>query len=121
MNYSSCTFSPNGRQLVLHSKNEGLHVLDAESGTVVCEIPLSSFAHSVALSPDGQQIVSCSDKMISVWNPVSGAKGREWPSKTTSHAAFSPDGMHIISSCRNGIIYLWHAASGHRVSQVSRK
>jgi WD40 repeat protein len=71
---------------------------------------------SVAFSPDGQHIVSCSfDRTIRVWNamtgetaagPFTGHTGSVWS------VAFSPVGQHIVSGSDDGTIRVWNAMTG---------
>ncbi|WP_088243513.1 eIF2A-related protein [Calothrix rhizosoleniae] len=65
---------------------------------------------SVAISPDGQRIISVSkDGTLRLWDlkgnpigkPFRGDKGEVWS------VAFSPDGQRIISGSLNGTLQLW--------------
>jgi WD40 repeat protein/serine/threonine protein kinase len=73
---------------------------------------------SVAFSPDGSRIVSCShDQTIKVWDTESGVEvmtlhGHK--SMVTS-VAFSPDGRRIVSGSRDNTLKIWDAESGSEV------
>ena len=71
---------------------------------------------SVALSSDGQRIVSGSnDKTVRIWDA---STGREIGAPLTGHingvvsVAFSPDGRQIVSGSSDTTIRLWDAATG---------
>ena len=53
--------------------------------------------NSVAYSPDGKYIVSCSDNGdIQFWNAETGEENNTWKSREAKFAMFSPDGKHIL-------------------------
>jgi WD40 repeat protein len=70
--------------------------------------------HSIAVSSDGQHIVSGSeDKRIYVWNAMTGEavagpfRGHSGP---VMSVAFSPDGQHIASGSRDQTICVWNTS-----------
>jgi tetratricopeptide (TPR) repeat protein len=69
---------------------------------------------SIAFSPNGKRIVSGSDKMIKVYDTISGAevisiRGHEtW----VNFVAFTPDSKRIVSGSEAGMIKVWDAVSG---------
>jgi WD40 repeat protein len=75
--------------------------------------------NSVAFSPDGHHIVSCShDKTIRVWDaktgksimdPIQGHEDR------VNSVAFSPDGHHIVSCSHDMTIRVWDAKTGKSI------
>jgi WD40 repeat protein/serine/threonine protein kinase len=120
---TSVAFKPDGRHIV-SSGGQGdgtIKVWDAKTGIEV--MTLSGHkgpgpVNSVAYSPDGGLIVSCSfDRTIKVWDAESGIEvmtlqGHE---STVESAAFSPDGRRIVSCGFDNTVRVWDAESGIEV------
>jgi len=88
-------------------------------------IPLLSIsthhAASIALSPDGNQIISGSpDKSVRVWNAKTGQELRELQGHTdqVSSVAFSPDGNRIISGSYDKSVRVWDAKTGEQLKKL---
>src|ERR1700761_698606 len=83
-------------------------------------ITVKSKVYSIALSPDGQHIVSGSeDGKICVWDTLT---GEAVVGPFTGHntiiwsVAFSPDGQCIISGSKDCTICVWDATTGEKVA-----
>ena len=75
----------------------------------------SNDVYSVAYSPDGTKIVSCSsDETIKIWDANTGnclqtLEGHKYP---VLSVAYSPDGTKIISGSGDKTIKIWDANTG---------
>ena len=71
---------------------------------------------SIALSPDGKLIISCSDDTkIHVWNATMGGTAAgpfTGHTDEVASVAFSPDGQHIILGSKDQTIRVWNAMTG---------
>ncbi len=77
---------------------------------------IGSQVNSIALSPDGQRIVSGSrNRTIRVWNASTGepeAGPFNGHMDSVRSVAFSPDGQRIVSGSSDRIIRVWNATMG---------
>src|SRR6266702_12867 len=76
--------------------------------------------NSIALSSDGQRIVSGSDdRTVHVWKATTG-ETVAGPFRRHSHwitsVAFSPDGQHIVSGSHDRTIRVWNVTTGETVA-----
>jgi WD40 repeat protein len=119
---SSCAaFSLDGKRVVsclYHDRQSLIYIWDANTGAIISG-PFhgpTSWIGSVAFSPDGQHIVSCSeDSTIRIWDAAGGAV---FPCPEQGHAAsvdsvsFSHDGKYVVSASRDKTICTWNAETG---------
>jgi len=124
----SAAFSPDGIRIVTASHDGTARVWDATTGDELVILPDHErevvFA---AFSPDGTHILTVStDRTARVWDAAAGdelfvLRGRE--STTVSgtlrlrasgvlSAAFSPDGMRIVTASEDDAVRVWDAATG---------
>lgn len=79
----------------------------------------TDIVNAIAISPDGQWMVSGSnDKTARIWDLKSGKEYKKlgvgcW--KVTS-VAFSRDGKYIVTGCNDGSLKMWDAATGSLIS-----
>jgi WD40 repeat protein len=99
-------------QLVSSRENNwrlDVQILEGHTEAVYC----------VAVSPDGQQIVSSSeDHTVRVWNAQTGdqravLKGH---SEGVTDASFSPDGQQIVSCSHDKTVRVWNALTSDQVA-----
>jgi WD40 repeat protein len=81
----------------------------------------SMLINSVAITPDGQTLVSGSaDKTVKIWNLASGSpiKTLTGHSSTVEAVAISPDGKTIVSGGYDSTIKVWNLASGSLLKKL---
>jgi len=76
---------------------------------------------TIEFSPDGQQLAAGDDKgNIHIWNMKTGQRLHEPLQETGDHTsgfciAFSPNGLHIASSCADNIGHVWDIAAREQI------
>ncbi|BCX08159.1 MAG: hypothetical protein KatS3mg066_2018 [Fischerella sp.] len=88
-----------------------IHTLTAHSNTV----------NSVAISPNGQTLVSASaDKTIKIWNLITGRQIHtlEGHSDTVNSVAISPNGQTLVSASADKTIKIWNLHTGKQVRNL---
>lgn len=78
----------------------------------------SSFVNYLAISPDGQTLVSGSaDKTIKVWNLATGQEIRtlKGHSSFVNYLVISPDGQTLVSGSADKTIKVWNLVSGREL------
>ena len=114
-------FSPDGKLLAAAATEEGTHILDARTGTLVKHLAVGDlagegdFSRAVAFSPDGELLFvgqyDGTGRLFSTssWKPV----GRPLETHTAriTFPAFTPDGRMLVTSSADGTVVLWDVAT----------
>ena len=82
----------------------------------------SRSVNSVAISPDGQTLVSGSDdKSINIWNLANGNLIRTLAShsRSVNSVAISPDGQTLVSGSDDKTINIWNLANGNLIRTLA--
>ncbi|MCT7966362.1 serine/threonine protein kinase [Laspinema sp. D1] len=82
----------------------------------------SGWVWSVAISPDGQTLVSASnDKTIKIWNLANGNLIRTLAghSRLVNSVAISPDGQTLVSGSADGTIKIWNLSNGELIRTLA--
>ena len=109
--------TPDSSKVVSTSREDGIRVWDLSTGMEVLAMK-SPGIRSMVITKDGSQIVTCSYKVLCVWDLVTGKQEMQWPCHMMySHAlAVTPDGCHVVS-CIDGA-HLWNLSTGAEVMVV---
>src|SRR5262249_11983515 len=119
--------SRDGRFLACGGCNDNSSILvwEVETGKEVCRFaghsghgPADSVGMSVAVSPDGKQIVSGGyDGSVHLWHVPTGKEVRRfpWNAKVVWGVAYSADGSRILSAGDDRMVRLWDARTGEEL------
>ena len=108
--------TPDSSKVVATSRSSyGVRVWDLSTGKLVPAMK-SSGIHSIVITKDGSQLLTCSKEELCVWDLVTGKQEMQWPCCVKySHAlAVTPDGCHVVSCCDNNA-HLWNLSTGAEV------
>ncbi|KIJ51697.1 hypothetical protein M422DRAFT_244028 [Sphaerobolus stellatus SS14] len=109
-----------GIYIVSGSWDNTIRIWNANTGMPMRD-PLIVSHHwilSVAYSPDGKHIVSCSTDMIYIWNSLTGQLIGEPLKEHNSEVnamTYSPNGKYIASASDDKTIQIWNASNGEPV------
>ena len=113
------SYSPDGTRIAVAANENSvvlepsIFILDGITGMQI-DAPLRGHKGEtpcVAFSWDGLQMVSGAADGIRVWDVLSGTQISAITTLPVTSVAFSPDGRHIVSGYKNGIIRTWDASS----------
>ncbi|MCF3600373.1 hypothetical protein L2E71_20105 [Planktothrix agardhii 1032] len=93
-----------------------------ENASVACTLGHSGSVNSVAISPDGQILVSGSDdKTITIWDLSTGQELRTLTghSESVNSVAISPDGQTLLSGSRDNTIKIWQLSTGEELRTLT--
>jgi WD40 repeat protein len=96
-------------------------VYPKEDVEIVIQTGHSGDVNSVAISPDGQTIVSASeDNTVRIWDEETGKEIRRSEGHTGNvySVAISPDGQTIVSGSSDHTIRIWDKATGQTIQRL---
>jgi hypothetical protein len=82
----------------------------------------TDFVNSVAFSPDGRRIASCSaDMTVKIWDVATGKEIATCKGHTMyiGSVAFSPDGRRIASGSKDKTVKIWDAANAREITTLT--
>jgi WD40 repeat protein len=101
----------------------GTHLMrlwDAKTGQEIRRFAgHTNIIHDVAFSPDGKLCVSCGsygDNTLRVFDRASGKELLSIPQPSSQErGAFLPDGQRFLTTCGDGVLYLWNVRNGQKL------
>ncbi|KAI0263041.1 WD40-repeat-containing domain protein [Gloeopeniophorella convolvens] len=118
--------TPDGRRAVSGVPFEGIHVWDTATGAIVSCVStgITYRIMSVAISPDGQSVASCTDQDTSLrlWDATTGAEAavpKHGKRGFLLSTVFSPDGKHVAAGDIRGYVFISSLATGETIAEMS--
>jgi len=119
----ACAFSPDGKELVLASRDGTLRICDAATGAEIATLlGHTNWVVACAYSYDGGRIVSASwDGTLKIWDTRAGVEitTLQGHTRRVNACAFSNDGAMIASASWDCTVRLWDGYSGKLLKTLS--
>jgi WD40 repeat protein len=136
----SLAYSPDGRRLACPSVDNSVQVWDANTGRALQTLRGPGlWPTAVAYSPDGNHLAAAwgisfesirkaqkavagrLDGAVCLWDTKTGRQflSLRGPIGFVTAVAYSPDGKHLASACRDGTAKVWNAHTGERILSLA--
>jgi WD40 repeat protein len=100
--------TPDGAGLVAGLQDGTVRVWDLASGVEIRKIVLDEAANSIALSPDGDWLITASENKARVWNMHTGQKMAHLAHQgEVTSAEMSMDGNLVVTTSADGRAHMW--------------
>jgi WD40 repeat protein len=97
-------------------------IWDVKTRSKLVAVSHPDWVRGVALSPDGTQLATASDRRtVKIWDAHSGKLVRtlEGHAHFCTAVAYSPDSTRLASASSDGAVILWDAATGRELQTLS--
>ena len=127
----SAEFSPDGKKIITVSDDTTARIWNAQNGILLAELKKhDSYIYSAQFSPDGNRIVTASqDGTAKIWDAATATIIADLPANalalnspysevvssklSVQYAAFSPDGMKIVTVAGDNTVNVWDGMNGN--------
>ena len=119
---ATAVFSPDGERVLTGSADKTVQLWSTQTGAAVGP-PLSMqyAVHSAEFSPDGRRaVVAESANTVSLVNLADGRVESDFSVPAVGYAAFSHDGMRVVTYSGDWIFRVWDAAKGTLIAATAK-
>lgn len=129
MRFQEGQFAPNGKEIILRTFNNGVHIFDPYNNKQETKVLAASEAecciNSYAISPNGKTVITAGkgDRSLTVWN----LETQEILESLQAHTqfipslAFSPDGSKLASSSFDTKLIIWEQQNNKEEAKENSK
>lgn len=117
----SGAFSPNGERAATVDDRGALKVWNARTGSVVATLKghMSTRLHPDSWSPDGERIVLIDPEYnTEIWGADAAVVPLVLRDSASTWAAFSPDGLRVVTAHYDSSVRVWDAGTGQEVLSI---
>lgn len=113
-------YSPDGELLAV-SAGDSIYLYNAETLTILQQLPTGTWSVSLAFSPDNRMLASGGrDGVLKLWDVTKGELRStiEAHKKGVNSVTFSPDGRILASGGNDAVARLWDTSSGEMIAEM---
>ncbi len=118
----ACRFDPTGKYVFASAENRTIQRWDLASGQRIALAGHNSWIFALALTNDGQTLISAGGDDTLIWWPAA-AEAPQPANQVRAHdgwirsIALSPDGQLVASGGNDRVVRLWNVADGAKVGE----